>query len=185
MLTVMSLGWGVQSWTLAAMSALDDLPLVDFAIHANTTWEHQATYQFAAQWTPWLGEHGVKVVTVSDAHQAARVTTETTDIPAFTLSEEDGIHGQLRRQCTSRWKIQPIRRFITQELRRRGLAKRPGIVEQWIGISLDEVERVKDSDVKYITNRFPLLDKLMGRADCATWLNKHGLPIPPKSACVF
>lgn len=47
-----SLGWGVQSFTLAAMSALGELPAVDVAIHADTTHEASGTYAFAARWTP-------------------------------------------------------------------------------------------------------------------------------------
>jgi hypothetical protein len=33
--TAISLGWGVQSFTLAAMVALGELPPVDVAIHAD------------------------------------------------------------------------------------------------------------------------------------------------------
>lgn len=36
-LRVISLGWGVQSWSLAAMAALGEIPRVDYAIHADTT----------------------------------------------------------------------------------------------------------------------------------------------------
>ena len=64
-LTYLSLGWGVQSWTIAAMVALGELPPIDLAIHADTTHEAVGTYAHAAEWTPWLGEHGVKVVTVT------------------------------------------------------------------------------------------------------------------------
>lgn len=60
----LSLGWGVQSFALAAMSALGELPKVDVAIHADTTHEREATYAFAAQWTPWLEARGVHVATV-------------------------------------------------------------------------------------------------------------------------
>lgn len=182
---ILSLGWGVQSWTLAAMSALGELPKVDYAIHADTTWERSATYEFARQWTPWLEQHGVKVITVGEPDQAQTVTTFKTDIPAFTVSQVDGIHGQLRRQCTNRWKIQPVRRRIAEELLARGLNKDAGIVEQWLGITLDEWHRAKDSDVKYITHTFPLLDKKMTRADCAGWLQRHDLPMPVKSSCTF
>ena len=70
----LSLGWGVQSFTLAAMVALGDLEPVDVAIHADTTHESKLTYEFAARWTPWLEEHGVRVVTV--ASTAARITTD-------------------------------------------------------------------------------------------------------------
>lgn len=168
-----SLGWGVQSWVLAAMSALGDLPPVDVAIHADTTHERSTTYTFAAQWTPWLEERGVRVVTVSDAEQAARVTTAATDIPAYTSA-----NGLLRRQCTGRWKITPMRRWL--QANRNG---RPG--ESWLGITTDEWQRARDSDVKYITHRYPLLELGMSRADCLRWLRDHGLPSPGKSACVF
>lgn len=78
-----------------------------------------------------------------------------------------------------------MRRYIAAELERRKLSKTPGVVEQWLGITLDEIQRAKDSDVKYITHRFPLLEKKMNRGDCMTWLKQHGLPSPGKSACVF
>ena len=61
-LTVLSLGWGVQSWTLAAMVALKELPPVDCAIHADTTHEASGTYEHAKKWTPWLEDQGVLVV---------------------------------------------------------------------------------------------------------------------------
>ena len=32
-----NLGWGIQSFTMAAMSALGTLPRVDAAIHADTS----------------------------------------------------------------------------------------------------------------------------------------------------
>ena len=35
-ITYLSLGWGVQSWTIAAMAALGELPPIDLAIHADT-----------------------------------------------------------------------------------------------------------------------------------------------------
>lgn len=182
---ILSLGWGVQSFTLAAMVALGELEPLDFAIHADTTWERKATYEFAKRWTPWLEERGVRVVTVRDANQAAAVTTLKTDIPAFTVDKANDMEGQLRRQCTGRWKITPMRRYISDELQRRDLGKTPGVVEQWLGISEDEWYRAKDSDVKYITHRYPLLERGMRRGDCVTWLERNVLEVPGKSACVF
>jgi hypothetical protein len=38
-LKVLSLGWGIQSFTLAAMVALGELDPLSFAIHADTTHE--------------------------------------------------------------------------------------------------------------------------------------------------
>jgi len=172
-----SLGWGVQSFTLAAMSALGDLESVDVAIHADTTHESKLTYEFAARWTPWLEEHGVRVVTVSDPEQAATVTTFKTDIPAFTVGNSDN-GGMLRRQCTHRWKINPMRKWLQDN-------RNGATVEQWLGISLDEFQRMKNSDRKYIKHRWPLIERRMTRLDCMTWLDRNGIEIPPKSACTF
>jgi len=174
---IISLGWGVQSFTLAAMVALGELEPVDFAIHADTTHEFSGTYAHAAKWAPWLEAHGVKVVTVKNENQRDMINRwGGLRIPAYTITKKGD--GQVHRQCTGDWKIQPVRRYI-QSVRNR----QP--VEQWIGISLDEFQRMRDSDVKYITNRYPLVERRMTRNDCIAWLERHGLEVPPKSACTF
>jgi hypothetical protein len=176
---IISLGWGVQSFTLAAMVALGELEPVDYAIHADTTHESQLTYQFAERWTGWLQERGVKVVTVRNDQPVMSPLKDgrfVVDIPAFTIS--DNGNGQIQRHCTGDWKINYMRRWLQ--------ANRNGErIEQWLGISLDEFQRMKDSDVKYITHRWPLIERQMTRADCVIWLDKHGLEVPHKSACTF
>lgn len=176
---IISLGWGVQSFTLAAMSALGDLPKVDAAVHADTTHESLLTYQFAERWTPWLEERGVKVVTVrNDKNEIVtnRVGGEIF-IPAFTNTPSSN-GGRLRRQCTQRWKIAPLRRWL--QVNRNGER-----VEQWIGISTDEFQRMRDSEVKYITNLYPLIDAGISRSGCEKYLTEKGIEVPPKSACTF
>jgi hypothetical protein len=173
----LNLGWGVQSFTLAAMVALGELEQIDAAIHADTTHERESTYRFAEKYTPWLEARGVRVVTVRDAEQAATVTTLKTDIPAFTVGQSE-TGGMLRRQCTGRWKIQPIRKWLQEN--RNGEP-----VEQWLGITTDEAERMKPSDVKYVNHRWPLIEKRMSRNACIAWLARHDLEVPVKSSCVF
>ncbi len=182
-LKVLSLGWGVQSFTLAAMVALGELEPLDAAIHSDTGFESKLTYEFAKRWTPWLQEHGVKIATVhgtsgnySELYQISP-TRKFLLIPVFSItSAGDTQFG--RRECTTNWKVVPLRRWLQANRN-----KQP--VEQWIGISFDERERMRTSGVKYITNRYPLVEKRMTRADCKDWLNLHGLEVPPKSACVF
>ena len=181
-LTYLSLGWGVQSWTLAAMVALGELPPIDVAIHADTTHEASGTYAHAEKWTPWLGEHGLKVVTVTAANTEVvrkhRASTAVS-IPAFSIGPT-GSEGQISRQCTWDWKLAPIRQYLRSQVK-----LTPGAVECWQGISLDEWHRMRDSDVKYIRNFYPLVDRRMTRRDCITWLIERGLDVPPKSACTF
>lgn len=179
-LRFLSLGWGVQSWTLAAMAALGEIEPIAAAIHADTTWEHQHTYGFAVKWTPWLEEHGVKVVTVKgeNAEVVREDWSNSTLIPAFTYSL-DGQPGQIRRQCTHDWKIMPIRRYI------RILLSKGQTAVCIQGISFDEWRRIRESDVAYITHEYPLVDRKITRAGCIQWLQSHGLEVPSKSSCVF
>lgn len=182
-LRVLSLGWGVQSWTLAAMTALGELPPLDYAIHADTGHEMSGTYAHARKCAPWLEERGVKVVTVHPTRNdvVREDWSASVLIPAFSSEVGDG-RGQVKRQCTHDWKIMPIRRFIRSVL---GDSIRPGSVELIQGISFDEWDRMRTSDVQYITNVYPLVDKRIKRADCILWLERHGLDVPPKSACTF
>jgi hypothetical protein len=208
---VISLGWGVQSWALAAMSALGVLPAVDAAIHADTTHERRETYAFAIRWTPWLQarwpwrcglrrwlavrrgtQRAVRVLTVSGGRRLMGLGQNGdsyTSIPAFTRSAETfEPTGMLRRQCTHDWKLLPLRKAVRAELARRGLKLSPGLVEQWLGITLDEIQRVKPSGVQYIVNRYPFIemfDPPMRRGMVIQWLRDNGLEVPVKSACVF
>ena len=103
-LKILSLGWGVQSWTLAAMAALGEIPMPDYAVHADTTHEMAGTYEFAVRWTPWLEEHGVKVRTVRGTRTdflVENTNSQTVLIPAFTKRLNSTASGQLRRQCTN------------------------------------------------------------------------------------
>ena len=185
LLTYLSLGWGVQSFTIAAMTALGLLPPIDMAIHADTSHELAATYQHAEKWTPWLEAKGLKVVTVSAPEEVLDITAANRSgvfIPAYTVSHATGKPGQLSRQCTDRWKIRPIHNHLKTIV---GKRPRPGAVRAILGISLDEWHRTRTSSVKYIENEYPLVDLRITRGDCITWLAAQGLDIPPKSACVF
>lgn len=181
---VISLGWGVQSFALAAMSALSVLPPVDAALHADTTYERYETYDFAKRWTPWLEDHGIPVVTVKD--HLAPYDIVKPDRPviicAFTLENETGKRGMLRRSCTQRMKIAPMRRWV--QAHRNGAQ-----VEKWMGITLDEIERMRgDSGVKYIDLAYPFIEQLdrpWTRGMAMRWLVENKLEVPVRSSCYF
>ena len=126
-LRVLSMGWGVQTWTVAAMMALDEHPRSNFLVFADTHHEGQGIYNFARKWTPWLREHGLTIVTVEAKH--TEVVREdwhnSVFIPAFTVDGKTGAEGQVRRQCTHDWKITPIRHWLREELARHGLKATP------------------------------------------------------------
>lgn len=186
MLNVISLGAGVQSSTMALMAAHGEIgPMPDCAIFADTQWEPSGVYR----WLEWLETqlpfpvHRVTAGSVRDAILAKQNTTggRFASVPYFT----DG-GGMGRRQCTSEYKIQPIRKKLRELI---GLKKgergpRDVFVSSWIGISTDEIQRMKMSPDAYIENRWPLIERRMSRWDCLAWMERHGYPMPEKSSCI-
>lgn len=177
-LRVLALGAGVQSSTLLLMACEGELEALDVAIFADTGWEPPAVYAWLeSTLEPAAQRAGIPLVIVRD--KGGPIQERPWEMPLFVEGEE-GTFGMLRRTCTSRLKIAPVRR----EIRRRLVDKpTPGAVEQWLGISWDESERMSDSDVRYITHRYPLIERRLERVDCHNWLARRGLEAP-KSACV-
>lgn len=93
-----------------------------------------------------------------------------------------GEKGILPRHCTGDFKVKPIQRHLKELLgvpadQRANLPE--GSVELWIGISWEEIQRMKPSDRAWIRHRWPLLEKRMTRGDCRAWMHEHGFDPPP------
>jgi hypothetical protein len=180
---VLSLGAGVQSSTLALMAAEGEIEWPDVAIFADTCAEPKPVYDWLDWLTPRLPFPVVRVQQ-GDGLTAALTAGRFASPPFYTESKRG--EGQLRRQCTREYKLQPIQREVRRLLGLRPRQRAPrGAVEMWVGISLDEVMRMKDSREPWITNRWPLIERRMTRADCLSWMESHGYPKPPKSSCTF
>jgi hypothetical protein len=187
MMKILSLGAGVQSTTMALMASNGDLGDVpDCAIFADTGAEPKPTYEYLN----WLTSPGIlsfPVYIVSNGNIRTNMLNglnstgqRFASIPFYTLHK--GKAGMGRRQCTKEYKLQPIQRKARELI---GGKAKPNSIEMWIGISTDEIIRMKPSRVKYIVNRWPLIEKRMSRQDCLSWLERNGYPLPPKSACTF
>lgn len=184
MKTIISLGAGVQSTTMALLAAHGEItPMPDCAIFADTQWEPKAVYTHL-DWLETVLPFPVYRVTAGNLRKAvmaggSRRAGDYYSVPFFTA---DG--GMGRRQCTSHYKVEPIRRKVRELLERPKGPVPAGSVEKWIGISVDEIMRATPSKVKFEVNRFPLLELRLRRMDCLAWLKAHGYPIPTKSACL-
>jgi hypothetical protein len=114
-------------------------------------------------------------------------------IPAYTL-RPDGTEAKVRRQCSMEYKIAVIERTIRREilgLKPRQRIPRGTVINQIIGISLDEAGRAKRiqdnarrTNSKF-TPKFPLIERFMTRANCLTYLADKVPHQTPRSACVF
>jgi len=173
---ILSLGAGGQSSTLAMMMKSGDIPKADLVIFADTGAEPSAVYR----WLGWLVGHmdmpymQVKSrggLTASIEQTCRGEAKRTSSPPLFT-----GNGGKLFRQCTWDFKVSPIRKAVKKRYKKCIMIR---------GISFEERQRAKPSDVKWITHEHPLVDMRMTRDDCKRWMVAHGYLIPPRSACVY
>jgi hypothetical protein len=162
----------------------------NYAIFADTGWEPKEVYE----WLELLKAEvaSFPIVTVSAGNiktdaEAGCVTTSSNGKPhrfaalPFYLKVPTGVGsawsaGMGRRQCSSEYKINPIRRWVRQQ------GVKP--VEMWIGISTDEASRMKPSNVKYITHRWPLIEAGLNREACQNYIVERMGKKAPKSSCI-
>jgi 3'-phosphoadenosine 5'-phosphosulfate sulfotransferase (PAPS reductase)/FAD synthetase len=168
-----SYGGGVQTVALAILAAHGRVRRPDLIVFADTGGESEATYSYNERMRAWLAPFGL-TLTTARAHRSldATLAAGKAVIPFYG---SDG--GQLNRVCTERWKI----RIVRHALREAGATT----ATVMLGISLDEAHRMKDSDVAWASNDHPLIDAGLRRSDCERIITAEGLPVPPKSACVY
>lgn len=192
-LRILSLGAGVQSTTLALMAAHGEIgPMPDFGIFADVKDSEPIA---VGEQVRWLSSGNVLPFPIHQV-SAGSLRKEVEDAssgdaaahgrPPFFVRSSKGRLGQLNRQCTQDYKIDPIRKEHRRLLGFRPRQRIPDAqVEVWIGISTDEIVRAGASFENWTVNRYPLLEAGMSRRDCERWLDRHGYPIPVKSACTF
>lgn len=154
---VISLGAGVQSTTMYLMSCMGEIERADRGIFADTGWEPKAVYAHLER----LKEYGtipIDVVSAGNLRDDALSSTRFAPMPIHTKDEQGNV-AMLRRQCTREYKVQPV---LARCKELGANAKEP--FEVWIGISVDEAHRMKDSFVQYTHHRWPLIDLRMDRA---------------------
>lgn len=189
-LRILSLGAGVQSSTMALMADEGYFGVKpDAAIFADTGWEPQKVLEHLDYLKSRLS-YPVYIVNKgnikNDILQALSPGgSQFASAPFFTL-DENGKKGMGRRQCTREYKITPIAKKIRELM---GLVPRQRFpkdkfVEVWIGISMDEIMRMKPSRFWWIQNRWPLIEKKISRHDCLQWYEDKHYVKPVKSACI-
>lgn len=191
-LRVISLGAGVQSSTMYLMACeglFEDKP--DCAIFADTQAEPPWVYE-QLDYLRRAGSIPIHVVTAgnleTDVLRSRDGRSRFASIPLRVASPNGGKSSLLRRQCTKEYKIEPIAQKCREVLGLKPRQRAAGryVVEQWIGISLDEARRAKESRYPWVVVHHPLLfERPMTRRQCLQWLKSNGHPVPLKSACYF
>jgi len=190
-LTVISLGAGVQSSAMALMAAHGEItPMPDHAIFADTGAEPIGIYRWLSTLTDLLPFPVHRVMWKDGLEQniIGSVAGGRFAGAPFYTETAGSREGQLRRQCTREYKIQPIEKKLRElvGLAKGQRAKRGAVLaEVWQGISTDEIQRARKGLEGWQQFRYPLIEKRLSRSDCLRWMAEKDYPKPEKSACVW
>lgn len=181
--TVISLGGGRQS-SFLLINALEGnfMNYPDLAIFADTKSEPDYVYRnldFLMSYCEHNFNFSIDVVSFGDLYYDTLIRNSDGNfkrlyLPLFSKNPS----GQIKRQCTSHYKIREVRKCIRDKF---GKTK----IDLAIGISYDEMSRMKVSDVQYINNIYPLVNAKIKVSDILVWYKKRGLSMPGKSSCII
>lgn len=166
---ILSFGGGVQTMALLLKIGKQ----MDYVIFADTGGEHQETYVYMNFYVKkFCKENDIKFIRVYSKYGKT----------LYDYCWDKHIVPSIKfRDCTSKFKIAPIRKFLRKEL---GITRKDPC-EMNIGISWDEADRINESNVLYAVNKYPLIDEKITRDDCKLLIESYGYPCPPKSGCFF
>ena len=166
---ILSYGGGLNSTALLIYLIKNKMPL-DMVIFSDTGDEHDYTYESVKFYKKYAEDHGIRF----------DIVKSTNNMSLYEYCYNKKITpSRMTRNCTKNFKITPMRQNITKVYGKRS----PTVL--YIGIAYEEIHRMKDSDVKYIKNVFPLCDAKIDRDGCTKILEDEGLPIPKKSGCWY
>ena len=172
----LSYGGGKQTIAIVTMILEGKLPRPDMIVMADTAREVRTTFEYMNQVVqPALAEIGLRVeiagheLSKHDLYKSGDLL-----LPAFT--RQNGQLGKMPTFCSNEWKQRVIRRY----LRNRGVTD----TDVWLGISLDECERMKDSGLNWYRHVYPLCEIVpTTRQGCIEQIKRFGWPVPHKSRC--
>ena len=79
--------------------------------------------------------------------------------------------------CSDKFKIQPIRKYLSEKYGKKET------FEMNIFIDYSEFHRMRESDRKYIKNKYPLVEQKLNRDQLKEIIKSKGYLVPEKSGC--
>lgn len=192
----LSLGAGVQSSVMLMLAIRGEIDRPDHVLFADTGWEGQQTMRHVDWCEKQCIKAGIPFHRCSNGNiRADAVMSRTADSgeyagrwAAMPLFVDTGTTiGRIKRQCTSEYKLTPLRRKQRELLGyTKGQRIPPASCEIMIGISTDEARRATPATDRWVDNVYPLIDPMrFSRSDCQRWWDEHyGFIALGKSACL-
>ena len=156
---IASFGCGVDSVAgLLLNSNYDEI------IFADTLDELPSTYQYMEYFEK---KSGLKITKVTSKHGSLY------DYFFKGKSQSSKFHHW----CSDKFKIQPIRKYLREKYGKKET------FEMSIFIDFSEFHRMRESDRKYIKNKYPLVEQKLNRDQLKEIIKSKGYLLPEKSGC--
>lgn len=162
---ILSYGGGVNSSALL-FYILKKKYKIDLVIFSDTGEEEDTTYDAVKRLEKICEEKNIEFVTVQSKFGGLY----------DYYFKKKAVPSIMRRDCTSKFKIAPIRQYI-----RKRYGKQINFL-MYIGIAFDEQKRVTTSDVKYMTYVYPFVDDKVSREENYNILKRNNF-VALKSGC--
>lgn len=143
---ILSYGGGINSSALFFYLIEQNIPL-DLVIFADTGEDNKENYDSVEEMKKVCTNKEIEFVTVRSHYG---------NLYDYYF-EKRIVMSMMRRDCTGKFKVAPIRKYL-----RSTYGKKEKFV-MYIGIAYDEATRMKDSNVKYITNSYPFCNHKITR----------------------
>lgn len=193
-----SWGGGVQSTYIAEAVMRGDLgPTPDLFVFADTGDEPDEVYEHVEFMFKRMRAHGLTCLEVRRENYPslsehtvgnASIGKRGISMPPMYVEAADGKPTPVRRGCTFDFKSKVLDKAVKRHFgvprRKRGGTYNGPVIDQWLGISLDERQRMRESQDHWRRFVYPLVDGFIKRQDCIRYLTKHGIRAP-RSACVY
>ena len=172
----MSYGGGKQTVAIITFILQGKLPKPDLIVMADTAREVVTTFEYLNRVVqPALKEIGLQVE-IAGHEYSNHDLYKSGDLLLPVFTRQNGRVGKMPTFCSNEWKQRVIRRW----LRNQGVND----TDVWLGISLDEAERMKGSGLNWYRHVYPLIEILpMSRIQCVNQIMSFGWEVPHKSRC--
>lgn len=177
---VWSCGGGVQSAAIASLIVRGRIPKPDLSIMVDTEREKSNVIEYVNELLiPKLASVGVELIIVkkSEYSKVDLYKGENT-LPLIPVYTDKGMAPTF---CSSEWKARVVHRYLNAWMPADNC-------RTWLGMSADEMKRVRVSSMRWNQNFYPLLDEEFNlcydREDCIREVTETaGWPRPPRSSC--
>ena len=158
---IASFGCGVDSVAMVLLN-----PNYDEIIFADTGSEMPETYAYLDYFEK---KSGLKITKVKSKHGK---------IYDYYFNKK-AQPTKFMRDCTGKFKISVIRNYLRKKYGKKET------FEMNLGIDYSEFHRMRESDVQYIKNKYPLVDQKLSREQLIEIIKSKGYEVPIKSGCFF